>query len=164
VAGLVLASNGRLYGSTYRGNPNNWGVLFGVSKSGAYRSLYQFDGTHGGQPEATAMQHTDGKIYGLAQWGGPYYDGGVIYSFDLGLKPFVSTLTKWGRVGDIVQVLGEGFADTTQVTFGSTPATFIVISDHFITAVVPAKATTGLVRVVTTSGALTSNRKYRVVR
>jgi uncharacterized repeat protein (TIGR03803 family) len=163
VAGLVLASNGKFYGSTYRGNPNNWGVLFSVTRTGAYTSLYNFDGTHGGEVEATAMQHTNGKMYGLAQWGGPYYDGGVVYSFDVGLEPFVSMLTKSGKVGDVVQILGQGFTRTSKVTFGVGAANYSVISDTFMTAIVPSSGTTGPVIVTTASGTLVSNRKFRVL-
>jgi uncharacterized repeat protein (TIGR03803 family) len=66
-AGLVAATNGSVYGSTSTGrNPGSApdGTLFKISKSGVYSILYAFDGTHGSNDVATAMQHTNGTFTG----------------------------------------------------------------------------------------------------
>jgi hypothetical protein len=86
----------------------------------------------------------------------------VFFSFDVGLKPFVSFLPAAGKVGKIIGVLGQGFTGTTGVSFNGTPATFTVKSNTYLTAVVPNGATTGFVTVVTPLRGLKSNKKFRV--
>ncbi len=69
-----------------------------------------------------------------------------------------------GKVGSAVQILGQGFTGTTSVTFNGVAASnFNVISDTYMTAVVPSGATTGAVVVTTPSGKLTSNKNFRVI-
>jgi hypothetical protein len=80
----------------------------------------------------------------------------------MGLAPFVTFLTSTGQVGKTVQILGQGFTGTTAVSFNGTPSAFTIKSDTYITATVPAGATTGVVSVTTPGGTLTSNVVYRV--
>jgi hypothetical protein len=86
----------------------------------------------------------------------------VLYSFDLGLPPFVRLLPSSGRAGRTIEFLGEGLMGTSAVSFNGTTASFDVRSDTFLTAVVPAGATTGVVTVVTPEGTLSSNQSFRV--
>ena len=166
-AGLAAASDGKFYGATQNGQasgsvPN--GNLFSVTSTGSYSLLYAFDDTHGRATFATPMQHTNGKIYGMTEGGGPNNrEAGVIYSLDNGAPPFVLLLTRWGRPGQVVQILGQGFTGTSSVTFGAGVAAFHVVSDTFMTATVPNTATTGFVTVTTPSGTLTSNRRLFVM-
>lgn len=164
-AGLVAASDGKFYGATSAGEsggsvPN--GNLFSVTSSGTYSLLYAFDGTHGYLAQATPMQHTNGKLYGVAEGGGAH-SGGVIYSMDNRAPAFVSLVTRWGSAGQTVQILGQGFTGTSSVKFGTAPATYTVISDTNLTATVPSNGTTGYVTVTAPSGTLTSNRNFFVV-
>jgi uncharacterized repeat protein (TIGR03803 family) len=138
------------------------GNLFSVTSSGTYNLLYAFDGTHGYLAQATPMQHTNGKLYGVAEGGGAH-NGGVIYRLDNGAPPFLSLQTRWGSAGQIVQILGQGFTGTSSVKFGTGSATFTVVSDTYLTATVPSNGTTGLIAVTTPSGTLSSNRKFFVV-
>jgi uncharacterized repeat protein (TIGR03803 family) len=128
-AGLVLATDGNLYSSTFRGNPTNNGASFKITRAGSYTQVHVFDGTDGTQTEATAMQHTNGKIYGLTSLGG-VYDGGVLYSLNVGEKPFVSLVFNAGKVGRSIGILGQGFKGTTTVSLNGTPATFNVVSSE----------------------------------
>jgi len=168
-AGLVAASDGKLYGATSGGSnsgsvPN--GNLFVVSRTGSYSSLYAFDGTHGALAQATPMQHTNGKVYGVTERGGGpngNLNDGVVYSLDNGLPTFVALVNRWASAGQTLQILGQGLTGTTSVKFGITSATFRVVSDTFVTATVPANGTTGLVTVTTPTGTLTSNRPFNLV-
>ncbi|HEX3822282.1 MAG TPA: IPT/TIG domain-containing protein, partial [Candidatus Sulfotelmatobacter sp.] len=63
-----------------------------------------------------------------------------------------------------VIVLGNGLTGSTSVTFNGVPATFTVKADTYITATVPAGATTGTVSVVTPSGTLNSNPQFVVTK
>jgi len=161
-AGLVQATDGNFYGVTGGGGAagSNGGVLFQITPAGAYSILYNFDGTHGAWPQSSPMQHTNGKIYGLA-WGGASGDG-VVYSFDMGLGPFVRLVSASGRVGQAMEVLGQGFTGATAVSFNGTAAIYTIASDTFLGTTVPVGATTGFVTVTTPSGTLTSNQEFRV--
>jgi len=69
-----------------------------------------------------------------------------------------------GAVGQSVLILGNGLTGTTSVTFGGVAATFTVESDTYISATVPAGATTGAVSVVTPSGTLNSYPQFVVTK
>jgi uncharacterized repeat protein (TIGR03803 family) len=159
-AGLVQASDGNFYGVT-PGGLTGPGVIFEITPSGAYSVLYVFDSSTGAGPGSTPMQHTNGKIYGLAGSGGADNQG-VLYSFDLGLPPFVRLLPSAGRIGRTIEFLGQGLTGTTAVSFNGAAATFNVVSDTFLTAVIPTEATTGTVTVLTPSGMLSSNQPFSV--
>jgi hypothetical protein len=166
-AGLVAASDNQLYGATSGGENNGSapnGNLFVVSRAGTYSSLYAFDGTHGALAQATPMQHTNGKLYGLTERGDiNNRNEGVAYSLDNGLPKFVALVNRWGSAGQTLQILGQGLTGTTSVKFGSTTATFHVVSDTFMTATIPANGTTAFVSVTTPSGTLTSNRPFNLL-
>jgi uncharacterized repeat protein (TIGR03803 family) len=160
--GLVAATDGNFYGATTFGTSNGDGALFKISKSGTYSVLYVFDGTHGSTQYATSMQHTNGILYGLPQNGGAS-NGGVFYSLAEGIPPFVSLMTTSGTAGQTVEILGNGFTGTTSVMFGLGSASFTVVSDTYMTAVVPASGTTGTVTVTTPSATLTSKQIFKVI-
>ena len=165
VAGLVAANDGNFYGSTdqgYRDGTALWGVIFKITKTGKYSVLYRFDYTHGATPYSTAVQHTNGNLYGTTYEGG-IENGGAFYSFAMGLKPFVFLMTNSGTPGQTVQLLGQGLNTATSVMFGSGSAGFAVVSDTYMTTSIPAEGTQGDVTVTTASGVLTSNKKFKVV-
>jgi len=80
----------------------------------------------------------------------------------MGLQPFVSMVNWEGEVGATVEILGQGFTGATKVSFNGTSATFKVVSDTYLTATVPAGATTGFLAVTTPGATLSSNRKFLV--
>ena len=164
--GLIQATDGSLYG-TSQGGAHNAGALFKVTTTGVFTTLYSFCNVafcaDGFFPQTPLMQDTNGKFYGVTESGGANgLNGGVFYSLDSGLKPFVSLLNWNGKVGKTVEMLGQGFTGTTKVSFNGTSATFTVSSDTYLTATVPSGATTGFVTVTTPGGALKSNRKFLV--
>jgi hypothetical protein len=107
------------------------------------------------------LQHTNGILYGDTYAGGKF-DKGVFYSLDAGLPPFVTYLPTYGRAGVVVQILGQGFTDTSQVFFNGTLATFKLVYPTYIRATVPDGATSGPITVVTANGTLTSNKVFIV--
>lgn len=75
MAGLVQASDGSLYGTTYLGGyEGDGGTVFKITPAGAQRLLYQFcahgNCSDGEQPTASLIQATDGDLYGTATIGG----------------------------------------------------------------------------------------------
>ncbi len=161
-AGLVAATDGKFYSGTRDGGGTfGQGMLFRITRAGASKVESSFDGTHGTAPYGTPMQHTNGSIYGLT-YGGGANGGGVFYRLNAGLKPFVSLLSSSAKVGKSIDMLGQGFTGTTLVSFNGTAATFTVLSDTYLTATVPAGATTGTVTVTTPGGNLNGNKVFRV--
>ncbi|WP_109831305.1 choice-of-anchor tandem repeat GloVer-containing protein [Reichenbachiella versicolor] len=85
---LIEASNGLLYGMTQYGGDGNTGVIFSFNTSNnTYSKVHDFgntlDGHIGGEyPQGALMEANDGKLYGVAGYGGTS-DEGVIFSYDL---------------------------------------------------------------------------------
>jgi len=168
-AGLVQATDGLFYGNTYQGGTMGDGTFFRMSGKGQVSDLYDFDLKTGYRPEATLLQHTNGILYGDTYEGGSSVPAcgnsgcGVFFSWNYsGLKPFVSLLFSSGKVGNPVEILGQGFKGTTGVSFNGVAAKFTVVSDTYLTTAVPTGATTGSVTVTTPGGTLTSNKPFRV--
>jgi uncharacterized repeat protein (TIGR03803 family) len=165
-AGLAQVTDGKgntiaLYGATQAGGSKGYGTLFKVSLSGGFTRLYDFDDTTGRTPEITLLQDTTGTLYGETFQGGS--DGaGVFYSFDDKLPAFVSLVPTSGKVGDPVEILGQGFNGTTAVSFNGKAAKFNVVSGTYLTATVPSGASSGSVTVKTPSSTLTSNHVFVV--
>jgi uncharacterized repeat protein (TIGR03803 family) len=164
---LIQATDGNFYG-TSGGGANDDGTIFSITPAGTLTTLHSFDGTDGAGPYGL-VQGTNGVFYGITDGGGTghCYNGvgcGVAYSFDTGLGPFVAFVRGYGRVGQTGGILGQGLTGTTSVSLNGTPASFTVVSDTYISATVPAGATTGYVTVTTPSGTLTSNVPFRVTQ
>lgn len=166
VAGLVAATDGNFYGATTYGAPGGsalYGTLFKITKSGTYSVLHVFDQTHGATQDATSMQHTNGVLYGLPGTGG-VASGGVFDSLAMGISPFVSLVgNNSGPAGQTIEILGSGLTGTTSVMFGPGSASFAVVSDTDMTAVVPDSGATGTVTVTTPSGTLKSKQVFKVL-
>jgi len=167
-AGLVAATDGNFYGATSSGvpsGPTQYGTLFKITKGGTYSIQYVFDSTHGANQYANSMQHTNGALYGVPNAGGPF-NSGVLYSLvqSIPIPSFVSVVGyAGGAAGQTVEIIGNKLTGTTSVSFGSGSATFTVVSDTYMTAVVPATGTTGSLTVVTPSGTLNSKQIFKVL-
>jgi uncharacterized repeat protein (TIGR03803 family) len=175
-SGLIQATNGDLYGTTFyggandncnTGGPEGCGTVFQITPGGTLTTLYNFcsqlvfgNCTDGEYPSGL-VQNTNGTFYGTTSGGGASYDG-TVFSLSVGLGPFVETQTTSGPVGAAVKILGSDLTGATSVTFNGAAATFTVVSRYLITTTVPAGATTGTVHVVTPAGTLSSNVPFRV--
>jgi len=158
---LVQGTDGNFYGTTGWGGAGGYGTLFEITPAGVLTTLHAFSTADGYLNRVGLLQGTDGKFYGTTEIGGPL-GSGTIYTFDNGLGPFVSFLRNQARVGETFGILGQGLTGASSVSFNGTPATFTVLKDTFLTAVVPAGATTVPVTVTTPGGVLTSNKAFRV--
>ena len=82
----IVASNGKLYGTTYAGGDNMSGTLYSIDTTGAnYVILRHFlDNTDGSTPYSGVIQASDGLLYGSTAFcniGGSF--GGTIYKLNL---------------------------------------------------------------------------------
>jgi uncharacterized repeat protein (TIGR03803 family) len=163
-SGLVLGTDGNLYGTTTKGGSAGYGAIYQITTSGAEKVIYNFctiSCNDGFVPTTVMVQHTNGKFYGNSS--GNSLGGSVFYSLDMGLGPFVRLETWTAEVGATSQILGQGFTGATTVSFnGAVAAKFDVVSDTYMTAVVPAGALSGSVTVTTPAGTLASNRNFLV--
>jgi hypothetical protein len=75
----------------------------------------------------------------------------------------VKTVERGAKVGQSVEILGQGFLGATKILFRGTPANFNVLSDTCLQATVPAGAVSGVVTVSTSTEILRSSQPFRVL-
>ena len=119
-AGLVQASNGNLYGTTYYGGAKNSGEVFEITLGGTLTTLYSSCSkstcTDGEYTYATPVQGTDGNFYGTTYLGGSKESGTV---FKLTPGGTLTTLHTFGGpdgsqpLAGLVQASNGNFYGTT---------------------------------------------------
>jgi uncharacterized repeat protein (TIGR03803 family) len=79
-SGLIQGSDGiSLYGTTYDGGSNGYGVVYKIDSSGNFSVLHNFDASNdGGNPDSGLVQGNDGNFYGTTTLGG-IYGGGTVF-------------------------------------------------------------------------------------
>ncbi len=94
-ASLLEASNGKLYGTAYRGGDNGIGVLYEFDlQSNIYSKKHDFGETLGGTPLGDLMQASNNKIYGMASVGGEGVfmgvsaQAGTIFEYDINTEQY----------------------------------------------------------------------------
>jgi uncharacterized repeat protein (TIGR03803 family) len=80
-AGLIIDSEGNLYGTTLAGGSNNAGSVFKLEPGGRETVLHSFgpqsSNTDGSAPEAPLLRTPNGDLYGTTLLGGPANSGAV---------------------------------------------------------------------------------------
>jgi uncharacterized repeat protein (TIGR03803 family) len=78
-AGLILAADGYLYGTTSTQGPNGAGTVFRVKTNGSsFTTIHGFNGADGAVPQASLVLAADGFLYGTTTFGGPS-DVGTVF-------------------------------------------------------------------------------------
>jgi uncharacterized repeat protein (TIGR03803 family) len=167
---MELGTNGDFYGTTNYGGSTlcsgGCGTLFSLTPAGVLTTIYTFC-TVSGCPDGEypqdqgLIQGTNGSFYGAVPLGGTS-NVGTVFKVSAGLHSFVRTNPTSGAVGSTVTILGNGLNGASTVTF-NVGATFTNGTNTYLTAVVPAGATSGKVEVVTSSGTLKSNQTFRIL-
>jgi uncharacterized repeat protein (TIGR03803 family) len=164
--GVIQATDGNFYGITSTGGAYKNGTIFQLTPSGQLTTLYSFCKISGCPDGMTLygglLQATDGNFYGTT-FGGGAQTIGTIFRLSMGLKSFVHPVTVAGKVGATVVLLGTNLIGTTAVDFNGTPGTIVKVNKTWLSATVPAGATTGPILVTTPGGVLSSDTNYRVV-
>jgi uncharacterized repeat protein (TIGR03803 family) len=79
-AGVLLGSDGNLYGTTIGAGANGDGTAFRTTPAGAFATFYQFQGgAHAALPQQLIGEPN--SFYGVAGGGAPFY-GGMVYHLD----------------------------------------------------------------------------------
>jgi len=144
-AGLLAASDGNFYGTTYGGGMSDLGTIFEWQTGGSYIPLDDFSGNgglvSGASPTTALMEDTNGLFYGLTPSGGA--NGvGVFYT----VTPpnpvsHINACCNWFVVLDQpVMILGQNLSQVFSVDFGSVQAQFQPGSDTYLLAYVPSAA------------------------
>ena len=124
--GLVQATDGSLYGTTFLGGSpgctNGCGTVFKITPKYPYtlRTLYRFDGVHGSWPTVGPVQGVDGNFYGTTEAGGAGY-GTVFKVTPVGTPTTLHSFCIGGICNDgyppfsrLVQARNEFFYGTAQ--------------------------------------------------
>jgi uncharacterized repeat protein (TIGR03803 family) len=109
---LIQASNGMLYGTTSKGDTNDYSVVFSYNLSAStYQVIKIFDGSTSGYPRAGLMQATNGKLYGLTSTGiGSAIE--ILYEIDPTTNSFTKKAEFTGAngaipTGDLIELSGN---------------------------------------------------------
>jgi uncharacterized repeat protein (TIGR03803 family) len=131
-AGLVLATDGNFYGTTYQGGDlacgqgAGCGTLFKITPSGTLTTLHSFDGIDGNSPEGGLIQAADGSFYGTTALGGDTicFEGcGTV--FKITPSGALTTLHSFDGIdgnspeGGLIQAADGNFYGTTALGGGS---------------------------------------------
>ena len=108
-AGLVQATNGNFYGTTYLGGANDYGTVFEITSGGTLTTMHSFDFTDGAEPLGGLVQARTGNFYGTTSAGGSIGAGTV---FEITAAGTLTTL--------------YNFCTATECEDGELPATGLV--------------------------------------
>jgi uncharacterized repeat protein (TIGR03803 family) len=139
---------------TGTGGADNDGVLYMITKTGTFTKPRDLTcATDGCNNWAPLGQRTDGTLYGVSSQGGGV-GGGTIYTLSSASYPrFIVVLNYSAASPRTIDILGNGFAGATAVTFGEVKATsFTVTSATQINTTVPTAALSGAIAVTTVGG------------
>ena len=115
--GLLLASDGNLYGTTESGGVYGLGTVFRITTDGTLATLVSFDGYQGANPYCTLIQGADGCLYGTTQNGGTNGWGAIFrLSIDSPLQITQQPQAQLAFAGDTVTF--------SVATFGSLPVSY----------------------------------------
>jgi uncharacterized repeat protein (TIGR03803 family) len=168
--GFLQASDGTLYGNA-SDTAGGQGWIFQLSTSGQLLATFQPNASTDLSPWALT-QGLDGKLYGTTT-GNPVENGafpgpyGSIYTLDAGLPPpppqVITFSPTSGKPGTIIGIAGNYLFNITSLQFNGVSATFHRNAPGFMTATVPAGATTGPISITNKTGqTATSSQSFTV--
>lgn len=114
----ILASDGNFYGTASGGGNKGNGVVYQITSSGTFTTIYEFDITHGFGPIAPPTQGTDGYLYVPVSEGGAEYCGTIVQMSTAGvINNYYSFPCGSGGsfpIGPLVQAANGDLYSTTQ--------------------------------------------------
>jgi uncharacterized repeat protein (TIGR03803 family) len=123
-AGLVQATDGQFYGTTYNGGASLQGAIFKISASGALTTVYSFcsqtNCTDGALPRAGLMQDSNGNLYGTTVGGGANNRGTVYKIARAGTLTVLYSFCNLTSCADGAQPYGGLVQATSGELYGTT--------------------------------------------
>jgi uncharacterized repeat protein (TIGR03803 family) len=121
IAGLIQASDGSFYGTTYSGGTYNVGTVLKLHQ-GLVSILYNFQGSansgaDGSYPIGGVVQATDGNLYGSTQGGGGPRGQGTLFQIST-IGAYKQLFVFTGKNGEAPQA--TPMQDTTGMFYGTT--------------------------------------------
>lgn len=169
-AGVIQASDGKLYGTTNSGGTGDFGSIYQASLQGVVSVLSYDCADNGATPLDVPLQAADGTFYVTAAVCGTLNGiggSGTIVQVSGGLPkppPTIAGFTpEKGAVSQTVIVSGTHLLGATHVTFNGTVASFKVTSTKTMTTTVPAGATSGPISITTAGGTAKSAQWFTVL-
>jgi uncharacterized repeat protein (TIGR03803 family) len=126
-AGLIQASDGNFYGTTFSGGAYNRGTVFKITSAGVLTTLHSFTGADGANPQAALIQATDGNLYGTTVSGGANGIGTVFElqlstNYTLTVAPIGDgTITSTDGFISCPGICSHSYPSNTQVTLHASP-------------------------------------------
>ena len=133
-SGLIEASDGALYGTTYAGGAGNMGTVYKINKDGSgYVILRSFTGTtsDGANPQSELIESSDGLLYGAAKAGGAGLSGAVYKMSKDGtgfsiLRSFFGPSLDGSTPSALMQLANGAFYGTSQYGGGDVGTVYAV--------------------------------------
>lgn len=130
-----------------------------------FTDIYNFPnlgGNNNSIPDTPLFLGTDGTFYSTAEEGTDA--AGSLFSLVDGQSPFATLVLTSGTVGSQIGILGQGFSSPSVVKFNGVAARKVTLTGTtFLTATVPAGASSGFVTITTGATTLTSRYTFTVL-
>lgn len=122
--GVILASNGILYGTTVAGGTKGSGTVFKMTTTGTLTTLHNFctltNCSDGAQPSAGLLQASDGNFYGSTNAGGTNSKGTVFKITASGTLSTLYTFCSLGSCTDGAQPAAKLLQGVDGYLYGTT--------------------------------------------
>lgn len=154
-SGLIQATDGSFYGTTYSGGTDNLGTIFRITPSGKFKTVHSFSlWVDGGYPQGGLLQASDGYIYGTTSFGGrDLCTAGCGTIFKMGPHGRITTLYEFCALKDC----SDGIAPTASLIQGRDGALYGTTYGYDNNSDNPSEPTSGGTAFrITTAGALTT--------
>ncbi len=114
--GGLVNVNGTLYGTTFFGGTNDYGVVFAIKPSGKERVLHSFYGSNGAEPVG-GLLNVNGTLYGTTTFGGAT-GYGVVFAITTSGK--LTLLYTFGKTSDESGKPYGGLVNVNGTLYGTT--------------------------------------------
>jgi len=122
LGGLVLATDGKLYGTTSGGGTSSVGTFFKITTAGTLTTLHSFVSSEAALPESTLVLGSNGSFYGTSLEGGAANGGAVFKITPTGTVTTLYSFCSQTRCSDGADPAGGALAVGSDGNFyGVTP-------------------------------------------